>query len=111
MTIRLGFNTATGHESLVLCNTMGVDEISKLSSIYTPNEITFFKKIVQAIMEGGEPITNHFMVSSMKVINLATSQTQQDQASQFSNFKKGDAEKALKKFVADYWLVSRYTFG
>lgn len=92
--IKKAINEVTAAQYYGLVNTAESD-ITRLSSTYSVNELEFFKKITEAIVDADEGV-----VSSIDALNL-TSQLDK-------KMLKKDAEELLSQFERDNWLeISR----
>ena len=78
-------NPINGNLEILLINTLD-DEISKFATFNKENEIQYFKKIIQEI------VNSNFNLSSINAL-------------QISNIGKKDAEICLQSWVKNGWLM------
>ncbi|KAK2176673.1 hypothetical protein NP493_647g00000 [Ridgeia piscesae] len=88
--IKKGINEVTAAQYYGLVNTAESD-ITRLSSTYTVNELEFYKKIIESIVDSDDGV-----MSSTDALNL-TSQLEK-------KMLKKDAEDLISKFERDNWL-------
>ncbi|KDQ18033.1 hypothetical protein BOTBODRAFT_29347 [Botryobasidium botryosum FD-172 SS1] len=89
------YDEVTGIRMWALVNTKG-DEISQMATDYTPQEMAFFKQIIEQIITAPNEA---FSVSSMAALRTVNNLPVK------STMTKSQAEAVLGSFVARNWLV------
>jgi hypothetical protein len=93
--IQAGNHPITGTTTLCLIN-CNSDEIAQLATDLTPSELQYFKKLVELIMVDGL-----YQISSTDALNSNSTIT--------PTISKQIAENAIDKFIADQWLLEKYS--